>query len=259
VPRLFQAIIARNGEQAVQLDYRTDTVGLLGELTLASVILPLWGVLAGALICSFTFGITVNGQSWQARISDEPMGAALILWGVWKLSRLDIDRDYNWMIRGILVVAILLLAKSVADCFPPPGDPVVALLWVFVSMAALIAAMCLSLCMRWMSQEVGLRRSARNWTWTSIVCGCFCLPGAIYQCIMLLLATSDAKSVQTSSAPASAPSAGSFWDLLPVLFLLGPSLGFALSAWLMQREIARKLGRDSGVVIPLSTSLSSGE
>jgi hypothetical protein len=246
----------------MQLDYRTDAAGLLGELTPRRVALPLWLVFAGASICLLSIGVKLDAAGpipLHAAIGISPIGAAMMLWGVWQLSRLNIDRDYNWMIRGILAVAILQLAKSIADCFPPPNDPVVALLWVFIGMASLVAAMCLSLCMRWISQEAGLRRSARNWLLATIACGCICIPAAIFECVMLILATSGAKSVHIASTQPSDPRAGSALYLPALLLGLLPLLAFALSTWQMQREIARKLGRDSGVVIPLSKSVSSGD
>jgi len=243
--------MARNGLQPVQLDYVTDNAGLLGELGPHRVIRPLWLIIAGALICCITAGVMFNfhrqGQSLgQVRIADGPVGAAMILWGVWQLSRLNIDRDYNWMMRGILVVAILHTAKSIADCFPPPADPVIALLWVFVGMASLIAAICLALCMQWLSQEAGLRRSARNWLWTTIACGCFCIPAAILECVMLLQATSYAKTAQMGNSQPSEEWSwlwSWWWLVLLVPLVLGPPIGVVLSTWQMQREIERKLGR----------------
>jgi hypothetical protein len=257
-------MIASNGGPAVQLDYRTDTVGLLGELTPRRVIWPLWFIIAGGLLCSITAGLTIDAHRhghdiWRMRPTTAPIGAALILWGVWQLCRLNIDRDHNWMMRGILVVAVLHMFKSIADCLPRPSDPLISLLWVFVGMASLIAAMCLSLCMQWLSQEAGLRRSARNWTWTTVVCGCVFIPEAIINCVILLLATSYAKSAEGAGAQPSTSSSWSWWYLVFLLAPLGPMIGFALSTWLMQREIARKLGRDSGVFIPLSTTISPGE
>jgi hypothetical protein len=236
-------MVDSGSEQRQQLDYMPQETGLFGGLTPQQIIRPLWLIFVGGVMFSLSFGVTIGSHGpdgWSLHLTDQPIGAALLAIGVWRLSRIDLGRDYAWLMRFILAVAILQIAASIADVFPLPQDPVIDLARIFLAFTSIVASIGFCVCMRWFCQDTRLWRSAKGWLRAIIVFSCSSVPFALFNLLLLLVAL----QIVHVQRPASAGGSWSWWYLLLVPFIVGPPLALLLCILQMGREMGRRQAWD---------------
>lgn len=231
-------------EQRTRLDYISHPPAMFGGLTSTQVLRPLWLVFAGGLIYWVTLGVVINSRgqnNWILHLSDQPIGALLIAVGVWRLGKVDIDREYMVLMRFILIVTILQVISTTATFFPVPRDPLIDLSRAVLGLASTAALLGFCTAMRWFCQDLGLQRSARGWIKTTIVFACACVPLALFQFLGLLVVLKVAQVNPSSVNGHNAlgqDAAG--WFLVSILLILAPALAFLLSILQMRGQMIRR-------------------
>jgi hypothetical protein len=239
-----------DGDQSAQLEDRPLETGLFGGLTSQQVLRPLWFIFVGSVLCCICIAIKIGTY----RLSDQPLGALLITIGVLLLSRFDVGRDYTLLMRFIVLVAFLQIIATASDIFPPPKDPLFALLHIFLDLASIAAGIAFGYCMGWFCQDTRLWRSAHRWQQASIV---FWISGTLLALLEFFFLLIILKLLQIPQFSDTQPSLPWPWNLLPALFIVLPSLALLYSILQMDRDMKRRHAREAVQNVSLSPNLRS--
>ena len=136
-----------------------------------SVILPLRLIFWGGLIVviDLTYSQTVNGVGWRFDFVNDAVGMLMIVWGTSRLGKIRVDDRYRTAMRFVTISAVLSLLDAIHGHFIYDTPPAVAFFFSVVGVAAMIATVVFCVAMRWLSETVGLQRSARSWKITTLL------------------------------------------------------------------------------------------
>ncbi len=135
---------------------------------------PLRMIFWGALLCvlDLTFSVTSNGPAetgFRFDILNDFVGMILILVGVVRLARFDLDASYRAAMRFILVCAVLNAVEAFMGHFIFPRPPVVSILSTLLGLASLVAIVLFCTSMRQLATHFALAQSAASWQTTLVL------------------------------------------------------------------------------------------
>ncbi len=123
----------------------------------------------GGLFCLFDASVdeAVNVEASRFSLTSDLIGTLMILWGVHRLRKFNLHARYRAALIVLKIITIFSCLDAVQEMgvhlTPPPVE-----LWVSaVRIASVVATLVFCLAMRWLSRELGLRRSEKSWGLTA--------------------------------------------------------------------------------------------
>lgn len=163
---------------------RRSVVGISTE-DIRQTVSPLRLIFWGGLICviDITFSQTVNGEGWKFDILNDFVGMLMITWGVFQLAKLNVHDRYRKYMNFVQVIAVLTCIESLQAHFVYDAPLPLALLFVVFFIVTMIAIVMFCVAMRWLSEEAGLRASAKSWkTSTVLFVVIYLIPFGLFYC-----------------------------------------------------------------------------
>ena len=152
------------------------------RLTITSLKYVFWGFLI--YIVDFSINQAPNGQGWKFDFLNDFVGMLMITWGVWRLAETNVSPRYQMVMRFVSGVAVLLCLDALHDHFIYEPPPHISFLMTVLDVAALIAPVLFGSAMEWLSNEMGLRKSAASWkTTTRLFLFIYGIPLGLFYCV----------------------------------------------------------------------------
>ena len=134
----------------------------LATVSLRSVF---WGLLIYVLDLSITR--TTDGQGWQFDFINDVVGMVMIAQGVWRLAEMTVSARYRLVMCFVKWITVLLCLDAFHDHFIYEPPPSISFMMKALDVGALVASVLFCTAMEWLSDEMGLRKSAASWKTTT--------------------------------------------------------------------------------------------
>ena len=124
---------------------------------------PLRLIFWGGIICVLDFKF--NGFD----IINDVVGAAMITWGVFKLSEFQLDNRYRRAMLFVKIISVLCIVQAIHSHFNYTVPGIILFLLYLLGIAKILTTVIFCVAMRWLCTAAGLRRSEESWRISTIL------------------------------------------------------------------------------------------